>query len=109
PWLVTGKRVYAHEAEPGATDAPCVYAYRYNKKNHNWDKMVISESAPAANAPATAEARNAQKDFAPNSPGTGLEITAVDLFKNGGLCLVCPGKTGLYVFEDTKHKRKPRK
>src|SRR5262245_44328108 len=27
PELITGKRVYAHETEPGATDAPCIYSF----------------------------------------------------------------------------------
>lgn len=100
PWLVTGKRVYAHEVEPGATDAPCVYAYRYDRAAGRWDKRVLSEGKPAANAPAGVEGRSAQKDFERGSVGTGLEITPADLDRDGDLDLVCPGKTGLYVLQN---------
>ncbi len=43
PAVVTGKRVYAHEIEPGATEPPCIYSFRYDRPTANWTKQVIYE------------------------------------------------------------------
>lgn len=98
--LITGKRVYAHEIEPGATDGSVVAWYRFDKGTKAWVKNVIFEGEPAKNAPSEGGKRDAQKDFAPGTAGTGLQMTAIDLDKDGDLDLVCPGKSGLYWFEN---------
>ena len=98
--IVTGKRVYAHEVEPGATDAPCVYAFKFDRSQGKWRKQMIYEGTPAKNAPTEAKDRWAMKDFAPGSVGTGLQFEARDMDGDGDLDLVCPGKSGLYLLEN---------
>jgi hypothetical protein len=98
--LVTGKRVYAHEIEAGATDGSTVAWFSFDKKENRWDKHVIFQGEPAKNAPADGAKRDAQKDFPPGSAGTGLQMTAIDINNDGDIDLVCPGKSGLYLFEN---------
>ena len=100
--LVTGKRVYAHGVEPGATDAPCVYWFNFDRSAGKWQKHVVYEGAPATNAPKEAKDRWALKDFARGSAGTGLQVEARDMDGDGDVDLVCPGKTGLYLFENLR-------
>lgn len=100
PVIVTGKRVYAHEVEPGDTQAPVVLLYNFDIASQKWDQQVVFMGAPAANAPDRAEERWAQKDFARGSAGTGLQMAAADLDGDGDEDLVCPGKSGLYWFEN---------
>lgn len=101
PELVTGKRVYAHEVEPGATDAPCVYSFQFDGATGKWRKVTLYEGEPARSAPPEAKDRWALKDFAPGSVGTGLQMVARDMDGDGDIDLVCPGKTGLYFLENT--------
>jgi hypothetical protein len=98
--LVTGKRVYAHEIEPGATDGSLVAWYHFDPQTKAWVKHVIFQGEPARNAPAKAGDRVALKDFPPGTAGTGLQLTAIDIDGDGDLDLVCPGKSGLYLFEN---------
>ncbi len=98
--LISGKRVYAHEVEPGDTRASVIAYYRFDKEKKDWSRNVIYEGQAAANAPDEAAKRDAQKDFAPGTAGTGLEIAAVDIDNDGDIDLVCPGKSGLYLFEN---------
>jgi hypothetical protein len=100
--MITGKRVYAHEVEPGDTDASEIAYYRFNRASGEWDKHLIYKGEPAKNAPPVEkrELRDAQKDFAPGTAGTGLQMMAVDMDKDGDLDLLCPGKSGLYWFEN---------
>jgi hypothetical protein len=98
--LVTGKRVYAHEIEPGATDGSVIAWYQFEPNSKEWVRHVIFQGEPAKNAPAKGGERLALKDFPPGTAGTGLQITAVDIDKDGDIDLVCPGKSGLYLFEN---------
>jgi hypothetical protein len=98
--LITGKRVYAHEIEPGDVGPSIIAYYRFSPAKKAWDRFVISESEGAKNAPAEGPKRDAQKDFPAGTAGTGLEIAAVDIDKDGDIDLVCPGKSGLYLFEN---------
>jgi len=103
--LVTGKRVYAHEVEPGDTDASVIAWYDFNPQSKSWSRHVIFQGEPAKNAPAKREDRLALKDFPPGTAGTGLQLTAIDFDGDGDLDLLCPGKSGLYLFENlTKGK-----
>ena len=96
--LITGKRVYAHEVEPGDVRAPMVAYFRFDPAKKEWTRHVIYKGEDAKNPPK--EGRDAQKDFAPGTAGTGLEMTPIDIDKDGDIDLVCPGKSGLYLFEN---------
>jgi len=98
--MITGKRVYAHEREPGDVDAPIVAYYTFAPGKKGWDRHIIAKGEPARGAPADASKRDAQKDFPAGTAGTGLEIAAIDIDGDGDLDLVCPGKSGLYLFEN---------
>lgn len=98
--LLTGKRVYAHEIEPGATDASVVAYFRFDRATKAWTKHVIFQGEPAKDAPAEREKRNAQVDFPAGTAGTGLQMHPVDIDKDGDIDIVCPGKSGLYYFEN---------
>ena len=100
PALITGKRVYAHETEPGATDASVVFYYQFDRKTGAWNKHTIFHGDPAPNAPQEAKDRWALKDFPRGTAGTGLQMSAVDMDGDGDIDLVCPGKSGLYWFEN---------
>ena len=100
PELISGKRVYAHEIEPGATDASVVFYYQFDRPAAKWIKHTIFHGDPAINAPAEAKDRWALKDFPRGSAGTGLQMSAIDIDGDGDLDLVCPGKSGLYLFEN---------
>jgi hypothetical protein len=103
--LVTGKRVYAHEIEPGATDGSLIAWYDFDASSKSWGKHVIFQGEPAKNAPKNGGDRLALKDFPPGTAGTGLQMTAVDIDQDGDLDLVCPGKSGLYLFENLRVAR----
>jgi hypothetical protein len=98
--LLTGKRVYAHEIEPGDTDGSLVAWYKFDRDAKAWKKHVIFQGEPARNAPEKGQDRLALRDFPPGTAGTGLQLTAVDIDGDGDLDLVCPGKSGLYLFEN---------
>ncbi|MFO0958207.1 MAG: VCBS repeat-containing protein [Isosphaeraceae bacterium] len=97
--LLAGKRVYAHEVEPGDVDASVIAYYTYDSKAKDWVRHTIYEGQPAK-APSKKEERDAQKDFPAGTAGTGLQIHAIDIDGDGDIDLVCPGKSGLYVLEN---------
>jgi hypothetical protein len=99
--LLTGKRVYAHEVEPGDTDAAWIAWYAFDRAAGGWVKHIIYQGEGAKNAPGPKSGqRNAQRDFPPGTAGTGLQIEVVDFDKDGDLDIVCAGKSGLYWFEN---------
>lgn len=99
--VVTGKRVYAHEVEPGDTDPSCIYSYQFDTSKSKWAKKIVYEGKPAKKStPKAAKNRWALKDFERGTAGTGLQMVARDMDMDGDLDLVCPGKSGLYWFEN---------
>ena len=101
--LLSGKRVYAHEIEAGDVEASQIAYYSIDAGSSppTWRKHLVyrGEHANAA-TPKEAAQRDAQKDFPPGTAGTGLEVPVVDMDGDGDLDLVCPGKSGLYWFEN---------
>lgn len=97
--MITGKRVYAHEREPGDVDAPAIAAFNYHTAG-GWKRRDIYVGEPAKNAPTDPAKRLALRDFPKGTAGTGLQMTAIDMDKDGDLDLVAPGKSGLYWFEN---------
>ena len=79
PVVVTGKRYLAHDHDIGAKEPLGVYYYKFDRKAKAWVKYVIDEGTKA---------------------GTGLQLTAQDIRHTGRLDLLCPGKSGLYLFEN---------
>jgi hypothetical protein len=65
---------------------------------------VIFQGEPARNAPAKAAERLALRDFPAGTAGTGLQMTVIDIDRDGDADLVCPGKSGLYLFENLGNK-----
>lgn len=100
--FVTGKRIYAHASEPGATDSPCVFIFKYDPKTSEWLKQVVYTGDPAPAAPLNAEQRDAMKDFRRGSAGTGLQMAVRDMDQDGDIDIVAPGKSGLYWFENLR-------
>ena len=84
-------------ARPTARWSPGTTSIRRPRR---WVKHVIFQGEPAKNAPAKAADRLALKDFPAGTAGTGLQMTAIDIDGDGDLDLVCPGKSGLYLFEN---------
>ncbi len=78
--LITGKRVRAHNGkDPGGYDPPCVYYYKFNKNEYNWDRYVLSER---------------------ENVGFGIYTSAQDYDGDGDIDILTPGKSGLYLFEN---------
>lgn len=102
--LLSGKRVYAHEIEAGDVEPSQIAYYQYKPSPSGagpWIKVSIYRGEHALpSTPKEAAKRNAQADFPAGTAGTGLEVPTVDLDGDGDLDLVCPGKSGLYWFEN---------
>ena len=98
--FVTGKRIYAHTNEPGATAEPCIYIFRFDRNDSKWMKTFVYLGEPAPAAPINPEQRDALKDFHPGSAGTGLQMAVQDMDGDGDIDIVAPGKSGLYWFEN---------
>lgn len=104
PQLITGKRVYAHEVEPGDVNPSEVLTFRFDRSNGTWIKSTIFRGLAAENVPKAAQDRWALKDFPRGTAGTGLQMAAIDIDGDGDNDLVCPGKSGLYLFENRGRK-----
>ncbi len=80
--LVTGKRYWAHNGhDPGDNDPRCIYYYTYDIKANTWKRHVIEEGGNA---------------------GFGLMPEIGDIDGDGDMDILCPGKSGLYYFEQVQ-------
>ncbi|HEY6271337.1 MAG TPA: VCBS repeat-containing protein [Terriglobales bacterium] len=79
--IVTGKRFYAHEHDPGANEPLGLYWYEPFESSGRlqWRRHII--------------------DYGTRT-GAGLQIPVVDIDADGDLDIVVAGKSGLYLFEN---------
>ena len=81
PEIITGKRYYAHEHDPGANEPLGVYWYEQvqTARGMQWRRHIVDYSTRA---------------------GGGMQIPVVDIDADGDLDIVGAGKSGLFLFEN---------
>ncbi len=81
PELISGKRYYAHEHDPGANEPLGVYWYEkiQTPRGLQWRRHIIDYSSRA---------------------GGGMQIPVVDIDGDGDMDVVVAGKSGLFLFEN---------
>jgi len=78
--LITGKRVHAHNGnDPGGNDPPCVYYYKFDHNEQQWQRHIIHEGGKV---------------------GLGISTAARDIDADGDIDIVAPGKSGLFLIEN---------
>lgn len=83
--LITGKRYYAHEHDPGANEPLGVYWYEaLDAEGTKWRRHML--------------------DYATRTGG-GMQIPVVDIDGDGDLDIIVAGKSGLFLFENLRSKR----
>ncbi len=87
PVLITGKRYYAHEHDPGANEPLGLYWYQkiQDGQNIQWRRHIIDYSTRT---------------------GTGMQVCVADVDGDGDLDIVVGGKSGLFFFENMTKGRK---
>ena len=85
--LVTGKRYYAHELDPGANEPLGLYWYErvQVETGLQWRRHIIDYSSRV---------------------GGGLQVCVVDIDQDGDLDIIVGGKSGLFFFENMTKGRK---
>lgn len=84
--LVTGKRYYAHDHDPGANEPLGIY----------WYESLNAEGPP--------QWRRHLIDYSTRA-GAGMQVVVVDIDGDGDLDIVVGGKSGLYLFENRTRSR----
>jgi hypothetical protein len=79
--VVTGKRKYAHDHDPGAEDEMVVFAYSFEGEPKAFVRHELSRGGEI---------------------GLGLAPVIVDLGNDGDLDIVAPGKSGLYLLRNLR-------
>lgn len=88
PELVTGKRYYAHQTDPGANEPLGVYWYeQLNGAGTAWRRHIIDYSSRA---------------------GGGMQIPVIDMNGDGRPDVLVAGKSGLFLFENLASSNPPR-
>lgn len=86
--ILTGKRFLAHDFDPGARDPNGIYWY---------------ETVPAARGQGVQWVRHII-DYS-TAAGAGMQLPVADIDGDGDLDFVAPGKSGLYLFENTTQRK----
>lgn len=74
--LITGKRYFGHNGkDPGGTEMPCLYFYRWNPKSGQFTRHTIEEG----------------------HVGCGLQIVTTDLNQDQKVDIAVAGKSGTYL------------
>lgn len=74
--LITGKRYFAHNGkDPGGTEMPCLYYYRWSAKEKKFTRHTIDEG----------------------HVGCGLQIVTADLNDDAKIDIAVAGKSGTYL------------
>ena len=78
--LITGKRFHAHNGnDPGGNDPTCVYYYKFDRNERQWQRNLIHEGGDV---------------------GFGISTAALDIDADGDIDIVAPGKSGLFLLEN---------
>ena len=78
--LITGKRFHAHNGnDPGGNDPTCVYYYKFDRNERQWQRHLIHEGGNVA---------------------LGISTSALDIDADGDIDIAAPGKSGLFLLEN---------
>lgn len=79
--VLTGKRKYAHDTDPGAEDKMVIFIYSWDAGAKAFVRETVHEGG---------------------GDGLGLAPAVIDIDGDGDLDIVAPGKSGLYLYQQQK-------